>query len=206
MKGITVLCGKSGAGKTTLLNMIAGLVRPDEGSIVCGDVRFFDSRPGSPADLPPERRGVGYVFQQHRLFSHISVEGNLLFASRYCGRKLDGGRFSKVVETLDIGHLLHRRPATLSGGEGQRVAIGRALLASDSLLLMDEPLSSLDTERKEEILGYIASVGRDFKTPILYVTHSHDEAGRLADRVLPVKDGRAEGVRSCTEFFAFGQN
>lgn len=200
-KGITVLFGKSGAGKTTLLNMIAGLVRPDEGLISCGSVRFFDSR-SNGVDLPPEQRGLGYVFQQHRLFSHLTVEGNLLFAARYGARPVETARLSKVVAVLGIGHLLERRTTTLSGGEGQRVAIGRALLAADSLLLMDEPLSSLDSERKEEILEYISSVARSFDTPILYVTHAQDEALRLADRVLPVEAGGAGTLESASAFFA----
>lgn len=142
--GVTVFFGPSGAGKTTLLDMIAGLVMPDEGVIRFGDSIFFDSSGGVCLSL--ERRALGYVFQQHRLFSHMSVKGNMTFASKCCGRPLEDGRFEKVVDVLGIAHLLERKPASLSGGESQRVAIGRALLATRSLLLMDEPLSSLVDE------------------------------------------------------------
>lgn len=187
--GIVVLFGRSGAGKTTLTGMIAGLVTPDEGRIACGGRVFFDSSAG--IDLPPERRGLGCVFQQHRLFSHMSVRNNLLFAPRFCNRPYDGAFFDRVVELLGIGHLLPRRPNTLSGGEGQRVAIGRALLCHASLLLMDEPLSSLDNERKEDLAEYVASIPGRFGVPILYVTHSLGELSRLADTVLEIDGGRA---------------
>ena len=125
--GVTVLFGKSGAGKTTLVNMIAGLVSPDKGFIACGGKIFFDS--AKKFSLPPERRGLGYVFQECRLFTHMSVKNNLLFGSRFCGRPYNPSLFVKTVELLGIGGLLSRRPGSLSGGERQRVSIGRALLA-----------------------------------------------------------------------------
>jgi molybdate transport system ATP-binding protein len=188
-KGLTVFFGKSGAGKTSIVNMIAGLVSPDEGRISYGKRVFFDSE--EKFSLSPERRGLGYVFQQHRLFSHMSVKNNLLFAPRFCGRP-DGARlFEKVVDLLGIAHLLSRRPGTLSGGESQRVSIGRALLACTSFLLMDEPLSSLDDERRNVLMGYIAAIPSDFGVSIIYVTHSQEELSRLADRVLVVDGGRA---------------
>ena len=193
--GIVVLFGRSGAGKTTLVNMIAGLVTPDEGRIACGGRVFFDS--ARRIVLPPEKRGLGCIFQQHRLFSHMSVENNLLFAPRFCNRPYDPDFFERVVELLGIGHLLPRRPNTLSGGESQRVAIGRALLSRASFLLMDEPLSSLDNERKEDLMGYVASIPGGFGVPILYVTHSTDELSRLADGVLEIEGGRAKGF--CTK-------
>jgi molybdate transport system ATP-binding protein len=194
--GITALFGKSGAGKTTFVNMIAGLVRPDMGFISCGGKVFFDS--DRNISLPPERRGLGYVFQQHRLFSHMSVRNNLMFGSRFCGRPFDSARFEKVVEVLGIGNLMSRRPNSLSGGESQRVAIGRAILACTSILLMDEPLSSLDRERKEDLLGYIDDIPKNFGIPIIYVTHSHRELSRIADRVITISDGRVIPERTDT--------
>lgn len=192
--GVTAFWGKSGAGKTTLLNLIAGLIQPDEGHIACGEKVFFDSSPkgGCPFcfSLPAERRGLGYVFQQHRLFSHLSVRKNLLFSSLFCGRNIDEGSLERVVTLLGIGDLLERKPNSLSGGEAQRVAIGRALLASTSFLLMDEPLSSLDQERKEDILGYISGVSKNFTVPIIYVTHSLEELSSLADFVLEIRCGK----------------
>jgi molybdate transport system ATP-binding protein len=186
--GITVLFGKSGAGKTTLINMIAGLIRPDSGFISCGDRIFFDS--GNSIALPPERRGLGYVFQEHRLFPHMSVRNNMLFGPKFCGRACDRSKFDKAVEILGIGHLLSRHPGTLSGGESQRVAIGRAVLACTSLLLMDEPMASIDRERKEDLLGYVKKIPENFGVPIIYVTHSETELSYLADRVIVMNDGR----------------
>lgn len=192
--GVTVFWGKSGAGKTTLLNLIAGLIQPDEGHIACGGKTFFDSaaKDGRPFrfSLPAEQRGLGYVFQQHRLFPHLSVKKNLLFSSLFCGRSTDEGSLERVVTLLGIGGLLERKPNSLSGGESQRVAIGRALLASNSFLLMDEPLSSLDQERKEDILGYISGVSKHFTVPIIYVTHSLEELSSLADLVLEIRGGK----------------
>ncbi|MDR1944236.1 MAG: ATP-binding cassette domain-containing protein [Synergistaceae bacterium] len=192
--GITVFFGKSGAGKTTLVNMIAGLVRPDQGVISCGGREFFSS--GRKFSLPPEKRGLGYVFQQCRLFPHLSVRNNILFGPRFCGRRFDESFFQKVVEVLGVGSLLERRPNSLSGGESQRVAIGRALLSCESFLLMDEPLSSLDIERKEDLIEYIASIPQNFGIPVIYVTHSKEELSRLADRVLLISGGRAESILS----------
>lgn len=196
--GIVVLFGKSGAGKTTLTSMLAGLVTPDEGHIVCGDRVFFDSSRG--INLPPEKRGLGCVFQQRRLFPHMSVKSNLLFAPRFCRRPFDPDFFSRVLELLGIERLLSRKPNTLSGGEGQRVEIGRALLCHASFLLMDEPLSSLDDERKEDLMGYIASIPENFGVPILYVTHSTNELSRLANSVLEIDAGRICARRSREEF------
>jgi molybdate transport system ATP-binding protein len=192
--GITVLFGRSGAGKTTLVNMIAGLVLPDEGFISCGRGVFFDSEKNFC--LPPNRRGLGYVFQQSRLFSHLSVKNNLLFGPKFCGRPFDPDFFARAVDVLGIGHLLSRMPNYLSGGESQRVSIGRALLASVSFLLMDEPLSSLDDERKEDLIGYIASIPKNFDIPIMYVTHSTEEVASLADRVVYIQDGCVASVES----------
>ena len=196
--GITVLFGKSGAGKTTLVKMIAGLVSPDEGFIDCYGKIFFDS--SKKFSLPPEKRGLGYVFQEGRLFAHMSVKNNLLFGPRFCGRPYNPDLFAKVAELLGIEGLLSRKPGSLSAGEGQRVAIGRALLACTSFLLMDEPLSSLDEERKEDLTAYIASIPQNFGIPIIYVTHSKEEAARLADRVVFISGGRVERIQKGIDF------
>jgi molybdate transport system ATP-binding protein len=183
--GITALFGRSGAGKTMIVNMLAGLERPDSGRIVVDGVTLFDS--GSGVDLAPEARRLGYVFQEGRLFPHMSVGRNLGYGMK--GQDGAAG-FDQVVELLDIGPLLDRRPATLSGGEKQRVAIGRALLASPRLLLMDEPLASLDGPRKAEILPFIERLRDEFAIPIVYVTHAMEEIVRLADTMVIVSDGR----------------
>jgi molybdate transport system ATP-binding protein len=163
-------------------------MHPDRGFISYGGTVFFDSDEG--ISLSPERRGIGYVFQQHRLFPHLSVSDNLRFGPKFCGRPRDEGKFDKVVDVLGIRHLLARRPNSLSGGEGQRAAIGRAVLASVSVLLMDEPLSSIDNERKEDLLGYIETIPQNFGTPVIYVTHSRRELSRLANEVIVMDDGR----------------
>lgn len=177
--GLTALFGPSGAGKTSLLNMVAGTLRPDAGRVAVGDAVLFDDVAG--IDVPPEQRRAGYIFQDGRLFPHLSVRNNLLYGWRLTrpeARTLDP---SEVIDLLGVGHLLDRRPATLSGGEAQRVAIGRALLASPRFLLMDEPLSSLDRARKEEIMRLIEWLRDELRLPILYVTHDEREVDRLAD-------------------------
>ncbi|MGZ5826858.1 MAG: molybdenum ABC transporter ATP-binding protein [Croceibacterium sp.] len=187
--GLTALFGPSGAGKTTVLNMIAGVATPDRGRIAVDGEVLFDS--AARIDLKPERRRVGYIFQDARLFPHMSVEANLLY-----GYKLATARYAEpdhVIALLGIGHLLARRPASLSGGEQQRVAIGRAILASPRLLLMDEPLASLDEERKLEILPYIERLRDDVRIPILYVTHARAEVERLAGAVIRLAGGRIAG-------------
>ncbi|MFG1402677.1 molybdenum ABC transporter ATP-binding protein [Xanthobacter sediminis] len=184
--GVTALFGRSGSGKTTIIQMVAGSVRPDTGRIQVGDEVFLDVERG--IDLPIEKRRVGYVFQDARLFPHLSVDGNLRYGQRRARHDHSIG-FEAVVDMLGIGHLLKRRPHTLSGGERQRVAIGRALLAQPRLLLMDEPLASLDEQRKLEILPYLERLRDDLKLPILYVSHSIDEVLRLADTVAALQDG-----------------
>lgn len=183
--GITVLWGTSGSGKTTLLQCLAGLLRPDAGRIVCRDAVWFDAERG--VCLAPERRRIGYVFQDVRLFPHLSVRSNMLFGRRFRGPS--GISFEDVVGLLGLGRLLHRTPSDLSGGEKQRVAVGRALLASPELLLMDEPLTGLDRGRREEIMAYVKAIPERFGVPILYVTHSDAERRFLADRVLSLEDG-----------------
>jgi molybdate transport system ATP-binding protein len=187
--GVTALFGRSGAGKTLLVNMLAGLVRPSEGRIAIDGNLLFDSAKG--IDLPPERRRLGYVFQEGRLFPHMSVRGNLGYGMR--GRRDAAARreFAHVVGLLGIEPLLERRPRALSGGEKQRVAIGRALLAAPRLLLMDEPLAALDAARKAEILPYIERLRDELRLPIVYVSHAMEEIVRLADTVVLISDGRA---------------
>ncbi len=180
--GVTALFGPSGSGKSTILNAIAGLETPTAGRIVAGTSLFFDS--GKRKNLAPHRRRIGYVFQDALLFPHLSVAGNLRYGSR---RRTD---MTAIVDLLGLGALLERQPARLSGGERQRVAIGRALLSDPVLLLMDEPLASLDIARKQEILPYIESLRDRFHLPVLYVSHAIDEVIRLADQVLMVEQGR----------------
>lgn len=184
--GITVLWGASGSGKTTLLQCLAGLLRPDAGRIACREAVWFDAEQG--VCLAPERRRIGYVFQDVRLFPHLSVRSNMLFGRRFWGPS--GVSFEDVVALLGLGRLLHRTPSDLSGGEKQRVAVGRALLACPELLLMDEPLTGLDRGKREEIMAYIKAIPERFDVPILYVTHSDAELRFLADRVLNLEDGK----------------
>jgi len=187
--GITSLFGRSGAGKSTIVAMIAGLIKPDEGQIRIGDKVLFDSTQG--IDITPERRGVGYVFQDARLFPHMSVAQNL----RYGLNRLDAGKrgetFQRVVALLGLETLLNRRPGKLSGGEQQRVAIGRALLSNPRVLLMDEPLASLDAARKSEILPYIERLSTEFDIPVIYVSHALEEVVRLSDTLVLISDGTA---------------
>ena len=187
--GVTALFGRSGAGKTTLVNLIAGLDRPDSGHIEVGGKTLFDSARG--IDLPPEQRRLGYVFQDARLFPHYSVEGNLRYG---IGTGHGPIGFNQVVDLLGLGDLLGRRPYHLSGGEGQRVAIGRALLANPRLLLMDEPLASLDAPRKDEILNFIERLRDQLDIPIVYVSHIMEEVIRLADDMVVLSAGRVAAV------------
>ena len=184
--GITVLWGASGSGKTTLLQCLAGLLRPDAGRIACREAVWFDAERG--VCLAPERRRLGYVFQDVRLFPHLSVRSNMLFGRRFRGPS--GISFEDVVALLGLGRLLHRTPSDLSGGEKQRVAVGRALLACPELLLMDEPLTGLDRGKREEIMAYVKAIPERFGVPVLYVTHSDAERRFLADRVLNLEDGK----------------
>ncbi|WP_299878756.1 molybdenum ABC transporter ATP-binding protein [uncultured Sulfitobacter sp.] len=187
--GITALFGRSGAGKTTIINAVAGLLRPDEGRIARGKDVLFDAASGT--DVRPQARGLGYVFQDARLFSHLSVTENLMFGSRYAPRDRPGPTLDDVVALLGLDAVLTRAPGTLSGGEKQRVALGRALLSRPRMLLMDEPLASLDGPRKQDILPYLERL-RDgpLGLPILYVSHAVDEIARLADRLVLLQDGR----------------
>jgi molybdate transport system ATP-binding protein len=182
--GLTALFGPSGAGKTSLLNMVAGLLRPDAGRIAVGGAVLFDAAAG--VDLPARRRRAGYVFQDGRLFPHRRVRDNLLYGWRLARPEDRWMDLEEATRFLGIAHLLDRWPRTLSGGEAQRVAIGRALLSGPRFLLMDEPLASLDRARREEIMEVIARLRDELKLPILYVSHDRDEVARLATQVVPV--------------------
>lgn len=186
--GVTALFGPSGAGKTSIVNMVAGLVKPDAGRIAVNGFCVFDA--SRRIDLPPEKRRVGYVFQDGRLLPHLTVRANLTYGMRRTPPARRFVEFDQVVDLLGIGHLLDRRPARLSGGEKQRVAIGRALLTSPALLLMDEPLASLDKARKAEVLPFIMQLGREFAIPILYVSHAMEEVIQLASRMVLLQNGR----------------
>ena len=191
-QGVTALFGPSGSGKTSVINMVSGLYRPDRGRIVVDGRVLFDSQAG--IDLPPEKRRLGYVFQDGRLFPHLSVRANLTFGMDRVPADQRSVSVDDVVDVLGIGHLLDRRPARLSGGEKQRVAIGRALLASPRILLMDEPLAALDTQRKAEVLPFVASLSKRFAIPILYVSHAMDEVLHLADTLVLMDGGQAAAV------------
>jgi molybdate transport system ATP-binding protein len=191
-RGVTALFGQSGAGKTSVVNMMAGLLRPDRGRIAVDDLVLFDSE--RRIDLPPEKRRVGYVFQEDRLFPHLSVRANLTYGQKRAAE--DGNRIDldQVAKVFDIENLLDRRPRSLSGGEKQRVAIGRALLANPRLLLMDEPVASLDSRRKNEILPFIERLAEEFAIPIIYVSHSAEEIVRLADTLVLLSAGKIAAV------------
>jgi molybdate transport system ATP-binding protein len=184
----TALFGPSGAGKTTVINAIAGLITPDRGRIVLGDEVLFDR--AARRNVPPWRRRIGYVFQEDRLFPHLSVRHNLDYGRWMSGQANDTGAFARVVGLLDIGHLLDRRPGKLSGGERQRVAMGRALLMRPRLLLLDEPLASLDAARKREILPYLERLRDEAGVPMIYVSHHAGELRRIATAVVRLDAGR----------------
>ena len=185
-QGVTALFGLSGSGKSSLINLVSGLINPDEGVISLNDRELFNS--AENVCVPINRRNIGYVFQDARLFPHYTVNGNL----RYGMKNTSKDEFNYIVELLGIGHLLKRYPITLSGGEKQRVAIGRALLTDPEILLMDEPLSALDLPRKRELMNYLERLSKEINIPILYVTHSLDELLRLAERVVLLTNGKVE--------------
>jgi molybdate transport system ATP-binding protein len=185
--GATVLFGPSGAGKTSVINMIAGLLTPDHGRIVLNDEVLFDDK--ARINVPASQRRIGYVFQEGRLFPHFSVRRNLDYGRWMSGQASDPTAFRHVVELLDIGHLLERRPRRLSGGERQRVAVGRALLMRPRLLLLDEPLASLDAARKREILPYLERLRDEARVPLIYVSHNAAEVRRIATRVVRLEAG-----------------
>jgi molybdate transport system ATP-binding protein len=195
--GLTALFGRSGAGKTSVVNAIAGLIAPERGRIVVDGSVLTDTEQG--IHTPTHRRRVGYVFQEGRLFPHLTVRQNLLFGRWFAPAAAPAGRLDNVVDLLGIGAFLDRRPGRLSGGEKQRVAIGRALLASPRLLLMDEPLASLDARRKDEILPYIERLRDQGGVPIVYVSHAVAEVTRIASTLVLISDGRVRAVGPVSE-------
>jgi len=188
--GVTALFGPSGSGKTSIINMVAGLLTPDRGRIMFGSTLLFD---GSGFSAPPHRRGIGYVFQDGRLFPHMTVAQNLDYGRRMYRLPRDADEQARIIAMLDISHLLDRRPGHLSGGERQRIAIGRALLMRPRLLLLDEPLASLDAPRKREIFPYLLRL-RDEAVPMIYVSHHAGEVKRIATAIVRIEDGRVAGI------------
>jgi len=197
--GVTALFGASGSGKTTLVQIIAGLTRPQRGVVRFGDEVWTDTE--RRIFLPPHRRRIGYIFQEGRLFPHLTVRQNLLYGRFFSPRQARNIRVGEIIDLLGIGQLLDQRPSTLSGGEKQRVAIGRALLSAPRLLLMDEPLSALDRARKQEILPYIERIRDEFAIPVIYVSHAMDEVARLANRVVLLDQGRIQAAGSPEDVF-----
>ena len=186
--GVTALFGPSGAGKTSIINMIAGLMTPDRGRIALDDLVLFDSAAG--IDMKVAQRRIGTVFQEGRLFPHMSIRHNLDYGRWMGGHPADPATFAHAVDLLNIGQLLDRRPGKLSGGERQRVAVGRALLMRPRLLLLDEPLASLDAGRKDDILPYLERLRDEAKVPMIYVSHDANEVKRIASRVVRVESGK----------------
>jgi molybdate transport system ATP-binding protein len=203
--GLTALFGRSGSGKTTLVDIVGGLVNPDRGRVAVDGQVLVDTERGLL--IAKHRRRIGYVFQDSRLFPHFNVRRNLLYG-RWFSRG-NGGTvvdLASVVELLGIGHLLERRPESLSGGEKQRVAIGRALLAHPRLLLMDEPLASLDEARRAEILPYIERLRDEAGVPILYVSHSVAEVARIATTVVILTEGKVTAVGPVGDVLSFADS
>lgn len=201
--GVTALYGRSGSGKTSVVNAVAGLLRPKAGHIALNGHVLFDSATG--LCLPPHRRRIGYVFQDGRLFPHMNVRQNLLYGRRFAPRHADDSAepdFDRIIGLLGIAPLLERRPATLSGGEKARVAIGRAILSAPQLLLLDEPLAALDDARKAEILPYLERLRDDLGLPMLYVSHAMSEVARLATTVVLLEAGRVVAAGPTAQMLA----
>jgi molybdate transport system ATP-binding protein len=194
---LTALFGPSGSGKTSLVNLIGGLLRPNEGRIVADGRVLADT--AAHIFIPRHKRRIGYVFQDARLFPHMTVRQNLRYGRFFTPVSERYSDMDGVVELLGLGHLLDRRPGLLSGGEKQRIAIGRALLASPRLILMDEPLASLDDRRKAEIMPYIERLRDETKIPIVYVSHSVAEVARLATDIVVLDEGRVAAAGPTSE-------
>ena len=194
---LIALFGRSGAGKTTIVNLIAGLLRPERGRIAVAGRVLVDTARG--LFVPKHRRRIGYVFQESRLFPHLTVRQNLAYGRWFAPKAERRDELARIAELLAVGHLLERRPGLLSGGERQRVAIGRALLASPRLLLMDEPLASLDQPLKAELLPYIERLRDELRIPIVYVSHSIPEVSRLATTMVLISEGKVAAVGATAE-------
>lgn len=189
---VTVLSGPSGSGKTSVLSILAGLRRPDRGRIRLDSTVLYDSEAG--VNVPPEARRIGYVFQDYLLFPHMSIRRNLLYGWRRRPSDARPPALERVVEVLELGDLLDRLPHSLSGGQRQRVALGRALLCGPRLLLLDEPLASIEEALRERVLGYIEQVLHEWDIPTMYVTHNAAEAERLARQMVRLEGGRVTGI------------
>jgi molybdate transport system ATP-binding protein len=189
---VTGLFGASGAGKTSLINMIAGLLKPDRGLIAIDNETLDDT--AARLHVPPYRRRIGYVFQDARLFPHLDVSQNLDYGRRMNGLARDPLSEARITDLLDIGGLKDRRPGQLSGGERQRVALGRALLSKPRLLLLDEPLGSLDEGRKVEILPYLVRLRDEAGIPMVYVSHDAAELRQLATQIVMLRHGRVTAL------------
>lgn len=200
---LTAFFGPSGSGKTSLVNVVGGLIRPDRGRILVEGTTLLDTAAG--VFVPTYRRRIGYVFQEGRLFPHLTVRQNLTFGRWFTPSQERKVQLETVLDLLGIGHLLQRRPGALSGGEKQRVAIGRALLASPRLLLMDEPLAALDDERKAEILPFIERLRDEANVPIVYVSHSLAEVSRLANSIVVLRNGRVAAVGDPSEVLSHAE-
>jgi molybdate transport system ATP-binding protein len=191
--GLTAIVGPSGAGKTTLLHLVAGLIQPDQGRIVLGDDVLVDTVRG--VGLPPNRRRIGYVTQESRLFPHLTVRQNLAYGHWFTPMGERRLTLPAVVDMMDLATLLARRPSRLSGGERQRVALGRALMTSPRLLLLDEPLAAVDVARRQEILPYLDRLRLELALPTLYVTHAVEEIAARAEAVVAMDEGRVVSVQ-----------
>ncbi len=192
--GLTAIFGPSGSGKTSLLNALAGLVRPDHGHIRIDNTVLFDS--AARVDIAAHKRSIGYVFQDARLFPHMSVQANLDYGKKRTNQSHPIIQSDSLIDLLGIGPLLKRKPATLSGGEKQRVAIGRALLANPRVLLLDEPMSSLDDARRYELIGYLQKLRASLSVPVMLVTHNRDDVLALAENLVVMEQGRVTACGS----------
>jgi molybdate transport system ATP-binding protein len=195
--GITVLFGHSGSGKTTLLRCIAGLQHAPQGLLTINGTTWQDS--DHKLFLPTHKRSLGYVFQEANLFAHLTVLGNLCYGLKRIGQTAKTAKFDQVIELLGITHLMERLPERLSGGERQRVAIARALVLNPDILLMDEPLASLDSKRKQEIMPFLTRLHSELNIPVLYVTHSQQEVAQLADYLVLLADGKVQAAGLLSE-------
>lgn len=185
---VTALFGPSGAGKSTLLNVVAGIARPDSGRIAIDGVALFDTQ--QKINMPMHQRHIGLVFQDHRLFPHLSVEKNLRYGAHRLDATTQQKSLDEIVSLLELNALLKQKPYQLSGGEKQRVALGRALMSQPRLLMLDEPLASLDKRLKSQILPYLKRVAEEVDIPMIYVSHSMDEISQLTDHVLYIAHGK----------------
>jgi molybdate transport system ATP-binding protein len=198
--GITVLFGHSGSGKTTLLRCIAGLQHAQQGYLSINGEIWQNS--DQQLFLPTHKRSLGYVFQEANLFAHLTVLDNLAFGLKRIGQKPDSDKFRQIIELLGIEHLMERLPERLSGGERQRVAIARALVLNPAVLLMDEPLASLDFKRKQEIMPFLTRLHNELNIPVLYVTHSQQEVAQLADYLVVLDSGKVQAAGSLSDTFS----